>query len=76
MNFGLNQSTAIVCESCQNPTFIEVTYLRKVSRLLTGRPDDSLMPVPTFACSNCGSVNEEFKIKEAEPTEPSSIIQP
>jgi predicted Zn-ribbon and HTH transcriptional regulator len=64
---ALSNSTAIVCQSCQNPTFIEVTYLRKISKILTGNKDDTLIPVPTFACSKCGCVNDEFKLNEPSP---------
>jgi uncharacterized Zn finger protein len=70
---GLENSTAIVCESCGNPTFKEASYLRKVSRLLTGSAEDMLVPVPTFICTKCGHVNEQFQIKE--PKKPDPIIK-
>lgn len=68
---ALSHSTGITCQSCENDTFVEVTYLRKISKMLTGNKDDTLIPVPTFACAKCFTVNDEFKMKE-----PSSILQP
>jgi len=34
--------------------------LRKASRFITGTAQDALIPIPVFACSKCGHVNEEF----------------
>lgn len=63
---GLENSTAITCENCGNSTFQEASYLRKVSKLLTGSPEDMIVPVPTFVCSACSHVNDQFKIREVE----------
>lgn len=70
---GLENSTAIVCEDCGNLTFTEASYLRKISRLLTGSAEDMIVPVPTFVCTKCGHVNEQFQIKE--PKKPDTIIK-
>ena len=61
---GLENSTAIVCEECGSQTFKEVTYLRRISRLLTGSPEDMIVPIPAFACASCNHVNEQFKLKD------------
>ena len=70
---GLENSTAIVCEACGNPTFAEVSFLRNISRFATGSAEDMIVPVPTFACTKCSNVNERFKIKE--PAKPESQIK-
>ena len=62
----LDKTTPIVCEECQNDTFTQVLFLRKISKFLTGDTIDSLYPIPSFACSKCGHINEEFKAKEKE----------
>jgi hypothetical protein len=61
----LKNSNPIVCENedCGNETFSEVVYLRKVSKILTGSPKDSYVPIPTFQCSKCGHINNQFKGK-------------
>jgi hypothetical protein len=54
-------STPIKCESCENETFVEVVFLRKISKLLTGQPQDTVIPIPTFKCSSCNHINKDFK---------------
>jgi hypothetical protein len=61
MNISLNKTTPIVCEECGNDNFTQVVFLRKVSKFLAGTPQDGLIPIPSFACTKCGNVNEEFK---------------
>ena len=58
MNIDLNNTTEIVCESCGNPTFKEVLFIRKVSKFISGTSQDGMIPIPTFACSTCGNINE------------------
>ena len=53
----------IECESCGHQVFEEKMMIKKVSKLLTGNPTDSIMPVPVIACSKCGHVNELFMPK-------------
>ena len=38
--------------------------LKKVSKLLTGNSDDTLVPFPTYMCENCMHVNDEFQLFE------------
>jgi len=55
-------SIAVICEAenCGSETFTEVVFMRKVSKLVTGAPKDSFVPIPTFQCSKCGHINKEF----------------
>jgi uncharacterized Zn finger protein len=64
MNVALKDTLPIVCEECGNSVFTEGVLLRKISRFVTGTSQDALMPVPVFACSKCGHVNEEFMPKD------------
>lgn len=64
MNVSLKDTTPIACEECGNEVFQEGVFLRKVSRFMTGTAQDALLPIPVFACSKCGHVNEEFMPKE------------
>lgn len=59
-NITLNQTSPVECENCNNSTFQESFFLRKASRLLTGAPKDSYIPIPVFVCTSCGHVNDEF----------------
>jgi uncharacterized Zn finger protein len=60
MNFGLDKTTAVICEECQNETFQECVIIRKASKFLTGTAQDAIIPIPAFSCTKCGHVNNEF----------------
>jgi uncharacterized Zn finger protein len=60
LNISLDQTQALKCEKCDNQTFNQSFLLRKASRLLTGSPQDALIPIQVFACTKCGHVNNEF----------------
>lgn len=64
----LDQTEAILCENCGHDVFSEGTYLRKVSRFLTGSDKDSLIPSPTFYCAKCLHVNAGFNINNLATT--------
>lgn len=63
LNISLDKTTAFTCDECGCETFTQVIFLRKASKFLTGTDQDAVIPVPSFACSKCGHVNEEFQPK-------------
>ena len=67
LNISLDKTTPIVCESCNNDTFVQVLYIRKASKFLTGTSQDAVMPIPSFACAKCQHVNTEFKPTAEQP---------
>jgi hypothetical protein len=60
MNLRLEDTTAVVCEKCNGQLFKEVMMIRKVSRFITNQPQDTMAPIPVFACHECNHVNDEF----------------
>jgi uncharacterized Zn finger protein len=60
LNITLDKTTSVVCDKCGCETFQEVVLLRKASRFVTGTPQDALIPIPAFACTKCGHVNEDL----------------
>ena len=60
MNVDLSQTTAEVCEKCENDTFIQVFKMRKISALLSPTGEESMIPIQSFACAKCGYVNPGF----------------
>lgn len=68
LNIAIDKTTAVVCENCENQTFTEALLLRRASRFLTGTSQDGIVPVPTFVCTKCGHVNDEFYPKELKTT--------
>ena len=59
----IEQTTPFECEECKSDIFKEVLFLRKASKFITKELNDSIMPIPTFACAKCNHVNKEFQIK-------------
>jgi len=37
-----------------------VIYIKKVSKLLTGSAEDTIVPFPIYKCDSCGHVNKGF----------------
>lgn len=65
LNIKLDQTTPIVCDKCESSTFQPALMLRKVSKFLSGTPQDGIIPVEVFACMTCGHINDEFQPKDA-----------
>ena len=63
MQVDFSQTTGLECDECKNEKFTQVFYIRKLSALLSPAGEESLIPVPTFACSECGHVNKGLKAK-------------
>ena len=57
---NLRDSETIKCEKCESIYFREVIYIKKVSKLLTGSAEDTIVPFPTYACRDCGHINDEL----------------
>lgn len=58
----LKQQETVVCEKCNSKFFKEVVLIKKVSKLLTGSGEDTLVPFPTYMCNECGFVNKDFEL--------------
>mgnify|MGYP003628176333 FL=1 len=64
MNIDMSQTTAEVCESCENDTFVQVFQMRKLSALLSPAGQESMIPIQVFACAKCGHINKGFLPQE------------
>lgn len=58
----LKEQPTLVCEECGSKYFKEVVMIKKVSKLLTGSMEDTVVPFPTYRCDDCGHVNKEFEL--------------
>ena len=65
MNIDFSQTTAELCEKCENDTFQQVYRMRKLSKLLSPTGKESFIPMQVFSCAKCGHVNPSFLPKEA-----------
>ena len=56
----LRNTETVKCTECGGNYFREVMLIKRVSKLLTGSSEDTLVPFPIYQCVSCFHVNEEF----------------
>lgn len=66
-NFNLNDARDMTC-GCGGKIFLPAYRFKKISRLLTGQPKDSVMPIELYVCSNCGTPLNELLPTELQET--------
>ena len=71
----LADTQEITCSVCGNKTFREAMYLRKVSKLITGEPKDTMLNIPVLACDKCGYALQDLLPNELKdsPESPESV---
>ena len=55
----LKKQPSLKCEECGSFRFKEIVLIKKVSKLLTGSPEDTIVLFPTYVCDDCGHMNED-----------------
>ena len=68
MQVDLSQTTAEVCEKCENDTFHQIYKIRKLSALLSPAGKETIIPIQVFACVKCNHINSAFLPKEDNDT--------
>ena len=56
----LGKSKPVVCADCGYDVFVDGAKFRKISKLITGTPQDIVVPIEVMLCGNCGEVCEEL----------------
>lgn len=49
---------------CGSDLYLPAFKFKKVSKLLTGAPQDQIIPLEVFVCSSCGQILQELLPKE------------
>lgn len=70
---NLNDARDMVCE-CGNKMFMPGFRFKKISRLITGQAQDSIIPIETYLCTQCGKALQELLPTELRD-KVSSIIE-
>jgi hypothetical protein len=60
MNVKSSDLKDVNCEKCGMDLFLPSMKFKKVSRLLTGTPNDQIVPIEVFVCANCGTILKEL----------------
>ena len=66
MNIDFSQTSAEICEKCENDTFVQVYKIRKLSALLSPSGTEAMIPIQLFTCAKCGHINKGFLPKGLE----------
>lgn len=56
----LKDADEIKCEKCGCSNYINVYRIRKISGLAAGTGKDVIVPIPVYACADCGHINSAF----------------
>jgi len=67
LNFNLNDSRDSDCDF-GGKIFLPADRFKKISRLLTGAPKDSVMPIELYVCAACGKSLNELLPQELQET--------
>lgn len=56
----LTKTNPIECKGCGGEVFVQGFSFRKISKLLSGKPKDEILPVEIFLCGDCGELLNEL----------------
>jgi hypothetical protein len=54
----LETAKPVTCdtEGCGSETFTEAVKLKLISKIMTGQPQDTLVPIQVMVCTQCGAI--------------------
>ena len=59
MGVNLNDARDMDCE-CGNKTFMPGYRFKKLSKIMTGQPQDTIIPIEMYLCTACGVPLQEL----------------
>lgn len=65
----ISTSKPITCADCGYDVFLPAVKMRKISKLITGTPQDVLLPMNVYCCGQCGAVLNELVPNEIKQLE-------
>tara|TARA_R100000152_G_C6741049_1_gene164837 strand:+ start:613 stop:891 length:279 start_codon:yes stop_codon:yes gene_type:complete len=64
ININPDDLVDVVCEKCDCQTFQHVFLFKKLSAVLSPTGKDTMVPLQTYKCTDCGHINKDFLPKE------------
>ena len=62
----ISQTDTIQCEECDNASFIQTFFLKRLSALVSPTGKEAIVPIQVFSCGNCGTVPKNMMSSIAE----------
>jgi len=59
-NIDFDDLIDVTCNECDNHTFEQVRVIKKLSKLMSPKGEEGIVPIPVFKCDECGNINDEF----------------
>lgn len=63
----LSTADTVQCASCGGTFFQSVIFFKRISALISPTGQESLVPIDTFSCIECGNINQEFLPRGVNP---------
>ena len=60
LNINPDDLVDVLCEKCDNQTFIQVYLFKSLSAVLSPSGKKTIVPMQVFKCDDCGHINEDF----------------
>lgn len=60
LDSALQNSTPVSCLNCGHNFFKHQYMIRKIGKLYTGNPQDTVVPFPVFVCAKCDTPISEM----------------
>ena len=60
VNINLSEAQDLTCPNCNSHFFNTVFMFKKISALVSPNGKESLIPIETFACIECGTIPKEL----------------
>ena len=56
----LSQAESVKCEECDNYSFIQSYFIKRLSPLISPTGEEAMVPIQVFSCGNCGTVPKKM----------------
>jgi len=56
----LSQAETVKCEECDNYSFIQSYFIKRLSPLVSPTGQEAMIPIQVFSCGNCGTVPKKM----------------
>ena len=66
LNINPDDLTDVICEECDNQTFVQVFLFKSLSAVLAPTGKKTIVPMQVFKCDECKHINKEFLPKKPE----------
>ena len=60
LNLSPSDLQNVKCENCDGELFTPAFFIKKISALVSPNGRESLIPIETFSCIECGTIPKEL----------------